>query len=41
MMRCCVCSIEGEIGRAVVPLATREWVHRLDCWPKLIAQRAA
>lgn len=40
VMVCCVCNLPGEIGRSVLPLATKEWVHKLDCWPKLIAQRA-
>jgi hypothetical protein len=40
-MICCVCTVAGAVGREVVPLATREWVHRVGCWPRLIARRAA
>ena len=38
-MLCCLCNRRGAVGAEVVPLATRDWVHRRACHA-LIARRA-
>ncbi|MBV8169486.1 MAG: hypothetical protein JO021_22005 [Alphaproteobacteria bacterium] len=40
-MLCCICHRRGAVGVEVVPLATRQWVHRLQCHAVLIARHAA
>jgi len=40
-MLCCICHRRGAVGVEVVPLATRQWVHRLQCHAVLIVRHAA